>query len=162
MLLTSERIQALSRISRFAGWTSRTYGVLEHSVIGATLLANAGYDRAAQRSFLLHDVHETQFGGDITSPIKVEYMPNRYHLDVAAWDAELSRETGVTFNVGVNDRMDQIMAAAEMRTIFTGTARAMCPDGCRDAMFQAMAMIRSEDYAGRNSVTAFWQMWAGE
>jgi hypothetical protein len=162
MLLTRERINALSRISRFAGWTERTYCVLEHSVIGAVLLAEAGYDRAAQQSFLLHDVHETQFGGDITSPVKKEYMPNRYHLDVAAWDAELSRETRVPLNVGINDRMDAIMAAAEMRTIFTGTARAMIPDGCRDAVFRAMALIRCEDYAGKHSVEAFWQMWAGE
>ena len=39
MLMTTDRIWALNRIIRFTGWTRRPYSVLEHSVIGAQVLA---------------------------------------------------------------------------------------------------------------------------
>ena len=162
MLLTRQRVAALSRISRYAGWTNRGYHVLEHSLIGAKLLEESGYSVLTRRAFMLHDMHETEFGGDITSPIRQRYLPDRYHEDITAWDTMLSVETGVPM-IEINGeavrRIDEIMLAAETRTVFTGNWCAPVPDGCADAVKRGVDLI---NYQFFTEPDAFWQMWSIE
>lgn len=168
MLLTRERVQALARINRYTGWTSRPYSVLEHSVIGAKLVLPG----VVQRAFLLHDMEESAFG-DIISPVKRKYMPPQYYADVEAWVRDLAAETKVPYDAIDGDEvhiLDATMMAAETRTIYVGENRhieargwvAPIPTGCDGLVSWAQRLITTEEYAGDRAITAFWQMWGGE
>jgi hypothetical protein len=159
MLLTEERINALSRINRFAGWTCRPYSVLEHSLIGAKLLDEDGYAQHWKRAFMLHDLHETAFGGDITTPVKTKYMSAQYHADVQLWDTELSVETGVPPCTEIVKWMDKLTLAAETRTVFTGNWTAPMSGVDRTTVSRAMAMIDHGLFSGDDAVKSFWTMW---
>lgn len=118
-LITQQRVAALGHICRYNGWVDRMYSVLEHTVIGVTVLRNEGATLGAQRAFLLHDFEETEFG-DITRPVKAKYMPEQYAKDVAAWDLQLHRGQG--FAPTAQDyldcnTMDDRMLAAEIHAI---------------------------------------------
>ena len=170
MLLTRERVEALNRINRFAGWTNRDYSVLEHSVIGARLTPN----RTLQKAFLLHDLHESAFGGDIITPIKQKYMVPQFHIDVEAWDRDLAVETRVPFSAIDGEQvhmLDATMLAAETRTIYVGRNRlttepsdwkSNIPTGCDLLVHRAEMYINDREFAGENAITAFWQIWSGE
>lgn len=165
MLLTQTRINALSRINRFAGWTSRPYSVLEHSVIGAQLLAETGgVSRPTVRAFMLHDLHETAFGGDITTPIKRKYLGEEYREDVRTWDRDLATETGVPLYLieGLAVKFtDAAMLAAETRTVSTCDWTAPIPEHYEQDVKRASILIRDGRYSRDQTVPAFWQMWAG-
>jgi hypothetical protein len=168
MLLTRERVEALNRINRFAGWTTRPYSVLEHSVIGAKLTTN----RTLQKAFLLHDMEESAFG-DIITPVKRKYMPPAYFAEVEAWVRDLAVETSVPFSAIDGDQvhmLDATMLAAEKRTIYAGHDRhpeasgwtVPIPTGCHMLVYRAEMYINDREFAGENAITAFWQMWGGE
>jgi hypothetical protein len=161
-LLTRNRIEALAKINRYAGWTTRPFSVLEHSVIGAKLTPN----RVLRNAFLLHDMHETEFGGDITSPVKRKYISAQYHLDVKTWDLDLAVETHVPYSAIDGDEVhyiDALMLAAETRSICAKKDFvAEIPVGGYMLCDLAKEIIKSEAYAGDNAITAFWQMWVGE
>lgn len=160
MLLTRERIEALGRTSRFAGWTWRNYSVLEHSVIGARVLADTGESAMVQKAFLLHDLHETEFGGDITSPIKRKYMPAAYHRDVDVWDMNLCLETGTHYMIFCGREvhsMDALMVAAESHTVFTGSWREPLASSIPAQL--AMGYIESGKFEGHRAVEAFWRLY---
>lgn len=168
MLLTRERVQALSRINRYAGWTSRPYSVLEHSVLGTRLTPN----RTLQKAFLLHDMEESAFG-DIISPVKRRFMPPAYFREVEDWVRNLAVETRVPFSAIDGDQvhwMDAVMMAAETRTIYVGENRhveaagwvAPIPTAGDAGVEWIKHLIETEEYAGDKAVTAFWQIWSGE
>ena len=170
MLLTRDRVQALSRIHRYVGWTTRPYSVLEHSVIGAKLTPN----RTLQKAFLLHDMEESAFG-DIISPVKRKYMPEAYFMDVEAWVRNLAAETSVPYSAIDGEQVhffDRVMLAAEKSTIYAGLNRmtgeptmvleAEIPTGGYALCDWAKQVIKSEAYAGDNAINAFWQMWSGQ
>lgn len=165
MLLTQDRINALSRISRFAGWTNRPYSVLEHSLIGAKILAESNAVPVPTiRAFMLHDMHETAFGGDITTPIKRKYLGQDYRDDVRTWDRDLATETGIPLHTieGLAVKStDAVMLAAETRTVSTIGWIAPIPEHCEDEVKRAEQIIRQEFYQGDLAVIAFWQMWSG-
>lgn len=165
MLLTQERIKALSYENRFGGWTNRPYSVLEHSVIGAKILAESNAVPVPTiRAFLLHDMHETAFGGDITTPIKRKYLGQDYHDDVRTWDRDLATETSVPLHLieGLAVKFtDAVMLAAETRTVSTGGWIAPIPEHYEDEVQRAQELIRYEFYRGDLAVQAFWQMWSG-
>lgn len=164
MLLTQKRIGALSRINRFAGWTTRGYCVLEHSLIGAHMLAETGHNVGYQRAFLIHDLHETAFGGDITKPVKSKYMPVEYHEDVRAWDRELCGDADVSFNdlySDVTKWADAVMLAAETRTVSTVDWLAPIPEGAAQEVSFCMRRIRGRMYRNGRDQQAFWQMFGG-
>jgi hypothetical protein len=168
MLLTQNRIIALSRINRYAGWTSRHYSVLEHSVIGAMLCA---HQPDVQRTFLLHDMEETVFG-DIISPVKHRYMSAQYYQDVGTWNRDLATEAAVPFwsisSLAVK-WVDAVMMVAEWQTVYVGEDRhpkaldwkPQVPLNSEREVKRAVEMINSESYAGDLAIKAFWQMWAG-
>lgn len=168
MLLTQERVEALSRINRFAGWTSRPYSVLEHSVIGATFATS----RVLKRAFLLHDMEESAFG-DIISPVKRRFMPAAYYEEVDAWNRGLAHETKVPYSAIDGEQVhhfDAVMLAAETRTIYVGENRhieaygwrADIPAGGEAMCNLAIDLIRVGAFQGDRAITAFWQMWGGE
>ena len=170
MLLTRERVEALARINRYTGWTTRPYSVLEHSVIGAKLTPN----RTLQKAFLLHDMEESAFG-DIISPVKRKYMSADYFMAVEAWVRDLAVETKVPYSAIDGEQvhhLDRVMLAAEKATVYAGLNRmtgdaslvldAEIPTGGYMLCDWAKQVIRSGAYAGDNAITAFWQMWGGE
>lgn len=167
MLLTRERVVALSRLNRYCGWTTRPFSVLEHSVIGAKLTPN----RTLQKAFLLHDFEESVFG-DIISPVKRKYMPAAYYMDVEAWVRDLAVETKVPYSAIDGEQvhyLDALMMAAETRTIYVGENRhieakgwvAPIPLAGEGLCLWAERLIESQAYAGENAITAFWQMFSG-
>lgn len=170
MLLTRERVVALSRLNRYCGWTTRPFSVLEHSVIGAKLTPN----RTLQKAFLLHDFEESAFG-DIISPVKREYMPAAYYMDVEAWVRDLAVETKVPYSAIDGEQvhhLDRVMLAAEKATVYAGLNRmtgdgtlvlkAEVPNGGEALVYRAEMYINDREFAGDRAITAFWQMWGGE
>jgi hypothetical protein len=175
MLLTQNRIRALSQINRFAGWTSRPYSVLEHSVIGAVLCAHhpwlCAHQPDVQRAFLLHDMEETVFG-DIISPVKHRYMSAQYYQDVGTWNRDLATETGVPLYLIESLSVkwtDAVMMVAEWQTVYVGEDRypeafdwkPPVPPNSEREIERAVEMINGEFYAGDLAIKAFWHMWAG-
>lgn len=120
-LLTKDRVRALANLNRWNGWTRRPYSVLEHSLIGFKVLRDMGYSREAQRGFLLHDLHETEFS-EIITPVKQDFVTHEYHVAVAGWDDMLCRSlgelTGITRGEDVA-HMDLVMRDAESVSVAT-------------------------------------------
>lgn len=154
-LLTPERIVQASYICRWRGRVHRHYSVLEHTIIGAWVLRELGYDHNAVRSFLLHDLEETEFVGDIPTPDKAVYMNAEYFGDVQVWEDELYRETEVTRNIEVNSLMDEIMLRAEHATVSKVPDDAPRTD---PAIRLCRVLIDADEF----SVPAqWWQLWDG-
>jgi len=93
-IITENRIIAASHINRWRGWLKRPFSILDHMVIGAEMLRYVGRPDHVVKKFLVHDMHETQFMGDITTPDKARYCNSRYHRDVADFDFALGDEMG--------------------------------------------------------------------
>ena len=160
IILTHERIAALSRINRYNGWVNRDYSVLEHSVIGALTLREMGESRMVQRAFLLHDLEETEFT-DMIRPHKQKYMNDKYTKDVRAWVRNLSIETGVPVHViegWAVARMDDMMCMCEMPVVYTGDRRHTPYIKSQQAEI-ASDMIKSAVYMGGVAREQFWKMW---
>lgn len=159
-LLTSERIRAASRINRFRGWTRRNYSILEHQVIGALLMSERGDTDEAIRAFLVHDLHETEFVGDIPTPDKARYMPESYYRDVAEWDLRLCDEIGLPLAALDSEAVqyvDSTMAAVESVIVSTGDWTAVY-DPTPDTRF-ITELITSRSFAGSGAVLQFALMW---
>jgi hypothetical protein len=154
-LLTPERIFAASHICRWRGRVHRHYSVLEHSVIGAWVLRELGYDHNAVRSFLLHDLEETEFCGDIPTPDKAAYMNADYFADVRVWEDELYRETEVKRNIAVVSLMDEIMMRAEYASVVTFADDAPRTDS---TIRFARCMIDADEFG---TPEQWWQLWEG-
>lgn len=95
-ILRIERIIAMGNLNRWNGWTVRPYSVLEHTVIGVELMRDSGIDQHAQLCFLMHDVHETEFCGDIPTPDKARFMGDDYTAAVEEFDTRLGAEVGLS------------------------------------------------------------------
>ncbi len=108
---------------------------------------------------MLHDLHETAFGGDITTPIKIKYMSPKYREDVKAWDDLLTEETGVAQNADVTHMMDAVMLAAETRTVFTGGWKAPVAAENYLMKIRAEELINYGFYSSNLSIPCFWEMW---
>lgn len=152
-LLTPARIEQTANICRWRGRVRRHYSVLEHTVIGAWTLKQLGYDHNAVRSFLLHDLEETEFCGDIPTPDKAIYMNADYFRDVRVWEADLYRETGVKRNLPVIELMDEVMVRAEHATV------SMVPDDAprTDATIRWCRVMIDADEFG--TPEQWWDLW---
>lgn len=152
-LLTPQRIEQAANICRWRGRVRRHYSILEHSVIGAWVLRELGYDHNAVRSFLLHDLEETEFCGDIPTPDKAIYMNSDYFRDVRIWDEALFRETEVKRNVAVISLMDEIMCRAEYATV------SLVPDDAprTDPTIRLCRILIDADEFGTPG--QWWQLW---
>ena len=116
-IITENRIAAASHITRWRGWVNRSFSILDHMVIGAEILRFIGRSDRVVKQFLVHDMHETQFVGDITTPDKARYCNGQYHRDVTDFDFALGDEMGWSgerwwMNAHVKS-MDEIMKRVE-------------------------------------------------
>jgi hypothetical protein len=152
-LLTPERIEQAANICRWRGRVRRHYSVLEHTVIGAFVLRELGYDHNAVRSFLLHDLEETEFVGDVPTPDKAIYMNADYFRDVRLWDEALYRETEVKRNTAVVEMMDECMMQAEYATV------SLVPDESprTDRTIRMCRVLIDDDEFGTPG--QWWQLW---
>lgn len=76
---------SLSNMCRFAGHTSRFYGVAQHSVYVSAIMGGYGMDRRAQLVGLLHDASEAYLV-DVPRPVKITpqfefYRSLEHHLE---------------------------------------------------------------------------------
>lgn len=116
------RVKALGYINRWYGHTKRPFSVLEHTVIGAEVLTEMMNDsRDAVRYFLLHDLHESVIGGDMSTPDVAKYTNDRFRDARAIVDEDFWRMTGwcepSKFSVLAADMMDKTMAIVENETV---------------------------------------------
>lgn len=155
VLLTTARIEQAANICRWRGRVRRHYSVLEHSVIGAWVLRELGYDHNAVRSFLLHDLEETEFCGDIPTPDKAAYMNADYFRDVREWESALYAETEVKRNIPVIELMDEIMMQAEFATVSLVENDNPRTD---HTIRLARVMIDSDEFG---TPEQWWQLWNG-
>lgn len=153
VLLTTQRIKQAANICRWRGKVRRHYSILEHSVIGAWVLRHIGYDHNAVRSFLLHDLEETEFCGDIPTPDKALYMNADYFRDVRIWDEALFEECEVDRNVPVISLMDENMRHAEHAAV------ALVPDDApqTDPTIRMCRILIDADEFG--TPEQWWQLW---
>lgn len=106
-------------INRWNGWLWRPYSVLEHSVIGAHVLARRGYRVRDVLGFLLHDYEESEFG-DIATPMKERHVNSTYRADVFRFNVTLCREVHLALGDLSSDLVtviDSHMAWAEHHTV---------------------------------------------
>lgn len=114
-LPSRDLVEALGHISRWNGHVYRKFSVRDHTVIGARLMRDVwGLN---PRPFLLHDLHEAQFCGDVRTPMKRKYMNQMYHIDVEDWDADLYARCEVPRMAAEVATIDHIMMMCESLTI---------------------------------------------
>lgn len=141
-------LKALGYINRWYGHTKRPFSVLEHTVIGAEVLTKTMLDyRDVVRCFLMHDLHETVIGGDMSTPDVEHYTDDRFRDSRAMIDEDFWRMTGWPepdkFAVMVSKMMDETMAIVENETVrVTPLATIRKPDwslsGCELAREKIM------------------------
>lgn len=161
-VVTRGRTEALAKVNRWGGWTTRPYSVLEHSVIGASVLLQDG-EALMALVFLLHDYEEAEFG-DIITPIKRLYMNTDYDLAVERFNIHLFDQAGVDAMLvrhPVVKRMDEEMVWAEHHTIATrGDPRfdGTYPDTVTS--IHARDLIESEVFArSEDAIRKFWELY---
>lgn len=116
MLINDERVRAANNIMRWRGWMTRRYSILEHMVVGAAVMERFGISEEAQLLFLLHDMHETEYIGDVPTPHKMLYCNTQFRADCLSFDTRLWAEHDLmptTCTLAAVDAMDRHMAAVE-------------------------------------------------
>jgi hypothetical protein len=161
-VVTRGRTEALANVNRWGGWTTRPYSVLEHSVIGASVLLHNS-EALLALVFLLHDYEESEFG-DIVTPIKHLYTNTAYDLAVERFNIHLFDQAGVDAMLvrhPLVKRIDEEMAWAENRTVATrGDPRF--DDAHPDTVTATLAvdMIESQVFASpENAILKFWRLY---
>ena len=158
-LITRNRISALARINRWRGWTIRPFAACEHTTIGVEVMRQHGYSVLDQRAFLLHDMHETQFVGDVPTPDKRAYLNDAFHDDVKNFDIRLSLETGIPYEAmtGVPVKnIDNVMLCAEHRTIAVTQDPEVRMDDSNPEHLLAADIIRSDTHRGDIAIELWW------
>lgn len=145
----SDLVEALGHISRWNGFVHRKFSVLDHTVIGAAVMRDMGI---AHRPFLLHDLHEAHFCGDVRTPMKRKYMNSLYHLDVNDWDAKLYADCGVPRNQEEVDAMDRSMMMCESVIISKIKVHQGYLFGDTERMISTYIM-------GDRPMPDFWELW---
>lgn len=161
MLLTPERIIAASRICRWQGWTSRHYSILEHTNIGAYVLWKLNYGQDAIMAFLLHDIEETKFVGDVPTPQK-HYLNEQYLRDVEEWNGQLYAECGLTVGSDTAEIVtiaDNAVLEAEWQTISL-VNRSPSETYYTDRMIRLCRVLIDRGECGTPEL--WWQLWNGE
>jgi len=124
IIITPERIRALSNISRWYGWVKRPFSVLDHTLVGFYACQSAMTSKEQARAWLLHDMHETHIMGDVSTPDKNRYLTLDYDVEVREFDEMLCDEAGLgtDWRDGAHiKRIDRVMLLAEHETIVSGT-----------------------------------------
>lgn len=136
------RLMAAAHICRWRGWTKRHYSILEHMVVGTTVLAAMDAPENVQRWFLLHDMHETEICGDIPTPDKARYCNIAFDLACKDYDNSLRDIYGDLVRLTAAERqmvkeMDEAMAIVEHATI----SLRICPDVARPVWDERQSRI---------------------
>ncbi len=116
------RLRAAANINRWMGWTTRPYSILEHMIVGTETMDEMGLPLSAQRLFLIHDLHETEFVGDVPTPHKRLYCNQHFDAACDAFDADLIaryRLDVTPYDRFVAAAMDHRMARVEHSVLVT-------------------------------------------
>lgn len=159
-IITDDRIMALSNINRWRGYTNRQYSVLEHTVVGISVMHLQGhkYSKYQQRRFALHDIHESEFIGDVPAPDIVKYCNSDYHADVRAFDKKLLKAAGITkvahLSCPESDVMDMTIRTAEHEVLVPFDFGYRPTPGCQEHA-AAVNFIKTGEYRGNLAIDAF-------
>lgn len=122
-LLTRERLEAAAHINRWRGWTKRPYSILEHQLIGAQVMSYLVFPTTIDiRSFLVHDLHETEVIGDVPTPDKKRYCNTLFDMACEDFDMRLGAELNLPPMWWRNDPvkwMDKQMLLVENQILST-------------------------------------------
>ena len=163
-LLTPERINALSHLSRWRGWTKRPYSVLEHCCVGANVLQWFKWSSGLQRKWWLHDLHETEIVGDVPTPDKHEYMNQRFDIAVEEFDTALGNEVEFGpkwWRDKTLKKIDRCMLLVENDQLATRKDPLLCKPDYNDPMVTGMyRLIDQRVYDDQaKAVTKLWMDW---
>ena len=94
-LITTDRIRAGCNIIRWRGWMHNPVNIIQHSnnVARAILLMTG--DKVLARAGLVHDLHETEYVGDVPTPDKARYMNSLYDEHVYNFDTAIAQEARI-------------------------------------------------------------------
>lgn len=160
-MITKQHIKAMAHINRFNGWTTRPYSVLEHTVIGTIHAMRTGEPEWVGRAFMLHDLHETEFG-DIIRPVRYKYMNGAFATDVTEWDRRVAEWVGMKNADLYHKRvtvLDDDMLAAEIEAVATITDPEHMFDPIRHR--DIATMITNETWRGNLAIDTFEHLWFG-
>ena len=155
-ILTPDRIAAMSFISRWGGWVKGPWSVLDHTLAGAFLMQHQGKTAMQIRAWLLHDVEETAFMGDVPTPYKARYCNDQYRADVAEFVQVLYEETNTAPCIVAVKETDEIILRAEYALI---TSKVDPEPRMDENVLAAMAMIRHLALSSVDRSHMFWQLW---
>ena len=122
-IVTRKRIEVLCNISRWGGWVNFPYSVGDHTLNGLAMLMAQDAPKNTQVGWLMHDLHETEFVGDIPTPHKTLYTNERYRNDVEAFDIRLGEEIGLDDRWWTNPRIkaiDKMSLIVENAIVYSG------------------------------------------
>lgn len=163
LLITEQRLIAASHENRWRGWTHRPISVLEHSVVGATLCVDIGRPDGVV-PFLLHDLHETEFCGDVPTPDKAAYLGVDYHTAVVEFDTRLAHEAGLmgaaALRTDLVEQIDHVMKVAEYIALCTRDIPELNHEPVTGAVEHVqVALDRGSHMPTRFWVTEFWRLY---
>jgi len=156
-ILTPARIRAMGNISRWGGWVSSPWSVLDHTITGAILMQHKRRPAAEIRDWLIHDVEETAFMGDVPTPHKERYCNDLYRAEVEEFNTALRVEVGLppVPHLGVKV-VDEIMLRAEYATV----SLKVDPVPRMDFdVVNAIAIINHALISPSDRPALFWQLW---
>jgi hypothetical protein len=119
------------------------------------VLREFDFEHNVVQAFLLHDLEETEFCGDIPTPDKALYMNERYFLDVAEWKFRLYEENGVRLHDDAVRAMDANMLQAEFQTV------SLVPNDSPEFSRGISLAARLIKRGGYDSTAQFWKLWNG-
>ena len=159
-LITQRRVHQMSNICRWNGGVSRFFSILEHEVIGTSILRHEGASVEVQQLFLLHDTEESEFT-DMISPHKAKYMNEQYHTDVAAWNKQLYDGHGMSITRDLQmgcDSMDMRMRASECQALTPIPAGNEVYPYDEELHGDAYRMIVMKTFGDqRKAINGFWE-----
>lgn len=161
-LITQERLRALCHLSRWRGWTVRPYSVGEHTAIGANVMRRMDLNREIIKSWWLHDMHETEIGGDIPRPDKRVIVNDAYRDMVADFDHRIGIEAGLPEGVWnchyVVTGMDQMMLEVENDLITTRRDLSLSKPDYESRMVKMIRdLIHDATFSTFDSVRREWR-----
>ena len=151
----------MGNISRWGGWVRSPWSVLDHTITGALVMTHLKNPPMIIRAWLLHDVEETEFMGDVPTPHKERFCNDAYHEAVTDFVRRLAVETSVRIfspaTITAVKRVDEIMLRAEYATVSLKVDPAPRMD---ENVLMAMSLISHIGSYGGDRTQMFWQMWS--
>lgn len=160
MIITRRRLNAMCNINRWYGDTTRPFSIMEHTAIGAHVAVWFRWSPLAQRCWWLHDIHESEICGDVSTPDKSLYTGDDYTNAVREFDDLLGFEVdGMPMHWWedpVIRIMDTMMRDVENDLIVVGKRQGVPAPNYNDPRQKMIReLITSGIYSGQRGVERY-------